>query len=69
MKTNPNDVVTAGWTKGVFRPGLTKREYFTTQALAGICASDVGFKTSRVIGRFAVEIADQTIKALNEVKQ
>ena len=59
--------------------GLTKREYFAALALQGLCAGEAPFNTQiakQVEGRgstvstalavYAVDLADELIKALND---
>lgn len=57
--TNPDDIA--------FHPGvgLTKREYFASQAMIGFLAAGDSINSS---GKLAVDAADALIEALNKPK-
>ena len=61
MKTKPNSPAFSD-TIG----GLTKREYFAVQALAGLCANGNSNLSLTECAKYAVFTADALIKYLNE---
>ena len=81
MKTEPNALAfPADNDIANLHQGLSKREYFAAMAMQGICsvfagsekaerqAEEVNATLSRTMAVYAVDIADELIKALNETQ-
>lgn len=68
MKTNPDDQAFAfACSCGVKNDGLTKREYFTAQAMHGLLAGDTERRELHTtIAREAVDQANAMIAELNK---
>lgn len=50
-----------------YEHGLTKREYFASLAMQGLCAHDMGFANRTTVADLAVEQADSLLTALESV--
>ena len=67
--TNGNDPINAitDLNAGPPTPGLSKREYFASLAMQGLCANaEIGTDPERTIAWLAVRQADALIEALNK---
>lgn len=69
METKPNDLVTTHPGARPNYPGLTKREYFASMAMQGICSNmdnPVLQSSPMNVAAESVQFADALIKQLNK---